>query len=75
MEKNTDIVLDFINRKFPSARNSDSHWLSGNCYYFAAILKDRFLTENPTIYYDVIHGHFLTLINDKLYDATGLAYK
>ena len=38
---------------------------SKNCYYFAMILKDRF---NGEIYYDVINGHFLTLIKYKLYD-------
>ena len=71
----TDPVLEFIRRRFPKSQNSDSNWLNGNCYYFALILKDRFSTKDPIIYYDVIHGHFLTQINNKLYDARGIAYK
>lgn len=70
-----DAVLEFINRRFSNARKSDANWLNGNCYYFSIILKDRFATKTPTIYYDVIHGHFLTQIGDKLYDARGIAYK
>lgn len=70
-----DDVLSFIKQRFPNARNSDANWLTGNCYYFAVILKDRFAIKSPTIYYDVIHGHFLTQIDDKLYDANGIAYK
>lgn len=68
-----DSVLEFIKRRFPN--DLSSNWLTGNCYYFAVILRERFLTKSPTIYYDVIHGHFLTLIGDKLYDASGIAYK
>lgn len=70
-----DQVLEFIQRRFPKSHNSDSNWLSGNCFYFSLILSTRFSTKNPTIYYDVIHGHFLTQIEDKLYDATGIVYK
>lgn len=74
-EINDDQVLEFIKRRFPKAVTSDANWLHGNCYYFALILKDRFATKDPTIYYDVIHGHFLTQIKDKLYDANGIVYK
>lgn len=70
-----DDVLSFIKQRFPNARNSDANWLTGNCYYFSVILRDRFAIKSPTIYYDVIHGHFLTQIDDKLYDASGIAYK
>lgn len=72
---NDDQVLAFIKQRFPNAAESDSNWLHGNCYYFSVILRDRFATKDPTIYYDVIHGHFLTKINDNLYDAKGIAYK
>lgn len=68
-------ILEFITRRFPQAKNSDSNWLNGNCYYFSLILKDRFSSHKPEIYYDVINGHFLTLIKDTLYDASGIAYK
>lgn len=67
-----ELVQDFINRRFPSPYASDARWTCGNCYYFSLILKDRF---KGSIYYDVIHGHFLTLIDGSFYDATGLVYK
>lgn len=35
-------IEEFINRRFPN----DCNWLSGNCYYFAIILKDRFPEGN-----------------------------
>lgn len=60
-----DEVLEFINRRF----SDESRWVSGNCYYFAVILKERF---NGVIYYDVIYGHFITKINDKYYDNKGI---
>lgn len=69
----TDKVIDFIRKHFPNADSSDANWLKGNCYYFALILHDRFLSSE--IYYDVIHGHFVTLINNCLYDASGVYYK
>lgn len=58
-------VLNFIHRRFPI----DCHWLDGNCYYFAIILKNRFA---GTIYYDVIDGHFVTKIGGKMYDWSGI---
>lgn len=60
-----DEVLDFINRRF----NQDCNWISGNCYYFAIILKDRFHDGN--IYYDVINGHFIFEYQNNYYDWTG----
>ena len=66
---NNDEVLSFIKRRFSNTENAN--WLNGNCYYFAIILRDRFDGE---IYYDVINGHFLTLIKDKLYDYSGVVY-
>ena len=73
MQELNEDIIDFINRRFPNTDKSNSNWLKGNCYYFALILKDRFI--NSEIYYDVIHGHFVTLIGDCLYDASGLYYK
>lgn len=40
----------------------------GYCYYFAVILKERF---TGTILYDWLEGHFITEINNRLYDITG----
>ena len=59
-------VLEFIKRRFPT----DCNWISGNCFHFAVILHSVF--SNSTIYYDVISGHFVTLIDNKYYDWTGI---
>ena len=61
----TDIVLDFIRRRFPV----DNHWCDGNCYYFATILHARF--PDGKIYYDVIDNHFFIGLDGKFYDWTG----
>lgn len=58
-------VLEFIRRRF----KTDCNWLDGNCYYFSIILKDRF--PSGSIYYDVIHGHFVFKYEDVYYDWTG----
>ena len=58
-------ILDFINRRF----KENCHWLDGNCYYFALILKDRF--PNGFIYYDVTYGHFMYEVNGRFYDWSG----
>lgn len=58
-------ILDFIKRRFPNNCN----WLTGNCYYFSLILKDRF--PQTTVCYDIINGHFVTLIDGNYYDWSG----
>lgn len=63
-----DEVLEFIQRRF----TKDCDWISGNCYYFSLILKDRF--PGGTIYYDVIDGHFVFLYKGKYYDWTGIVH-
>lgn len=57
-------VLEFIERRF----TVDSNWTTGNCYYFAVILKERFAGE---IYYDTIEGHFCTKIGESFWDFHG----
>jgi len=71
MNTYNDDILDFINRRFPiSEDNIDhSHWMSGNCYYFARILKARFRGE---IWYDLVNGHFLFRRGDYFFDWTGI---
>lgn len=64
-----DIVLDFIKRRFPE----DSHWLDGNCFYFAVILKARFPVGK--ILYDTINGHFVVDIAGTNYDWNGVVQK
>ena len=56
-------VLNFIKRF------KDCDWLTGNCYYFAAILRDRF---DGCIFYDTIAGHFVTYIEGDYYDYAGV---
>lgn len=58
-------IQEFIQRRF----KSDCNWLSGNCYYFSLILKDRF--PDGIIYYDVIDGHFVFRYQEKYYDWSG----
>ena len=60
-----DKILEFINRRFPH----DSNWTTGNCYHFALILSNVFYGE---IYYDVVNGHFVTLIDGEYYDYYGI---
>lgn len=61
-----DEVLEFIQRRF----KADCGWTTGNCYYFAIILKDRF--PKGKIFYDVIYGHFIFQYKNKYYDWTGI---
>ena len=61
-----DRVIEFIKRRF----KSDCNWISGNCYYFAMILKTRF--PDGVIFYDVINGHFVFNYADRYYDYTGI---
>ena len=61
----TDKILKFISNRFPT----DCNWLTGNCFYFAQILKARF--PEGEIYYDVIFGHFLFKIYNNYYDWSG----
>lgn len=59
-------VIEFISRRFPV----NNQWLTGNCYYFALILHNRF--PNSIIYYDTIDGHFVTKIDGNYYDWKGI---
>ena len=59
-------VLNFINRRF----KNDCNWTTGNCYYFAVILKDRF--PEGEMYYDVIYGHFVFKYQNEYYDWNGV---
>ena len=61
-----DEVLEFINRRF----KNDCNWMSGNCYFFAVILKNRF--PEGKILYDVIYGHFVFQYQNQFYDWTGV---
>lgn len=60
-----DKVLEFIKKRFPV----DCHWMDGNCYYFAIMLKERF--NDGEIYYNAVDGHFLFRHKAYLYDFEG----
>ena len=59
-------ILEFIHRRFLT----DCDWLTGNCYYFAAILAIRF--PGSHIYYDTVDGHFFIRNLGHCYDWTGV---
>lgn len=59
-----DMVEEFINRRFPV----DCDWMTGNCYFFALIIKSVF---SGRIVYDPIDGHFLCYTDGGYYDWTG----
>ena len=58
-------IKDFINRRF----SEDCHWLDGNCYYFAMILKTRF--PHLEIVYLPVRGHFMASDGEYCYDYLG----
>jgi hypothetical protein len=59
-------IIEFIKRRW----QLDSHWLDGNCYWFAHILTTRF--THLDIYYLPIEGHFVAGDGKEFYDWTGL---
>lgn len=61
-------INNFLSR-FHAFDNIDIIFTNGCCYWFSLILNKRF--PNSTIMYDVIQGHFVTKINNRLYDITG----
>ena len=64
-------VLTFIDKfKFRHGKELEDIFMSGNCYYFALILKERFY---GTIYYLPIANHFVCKIDKDYYDITGKA--
>lgn len=69
-------VTNFIDRFFARTQFADPvasrhMFLYGNCYWFAVILKERFKTYLPRIWYDTLNNHFYTEICGILYDAKG----
>lgn len=63
-------VLKFIDKfKFIHKKEIEEVFTTGNCYYFALILKERF---EGSIYYLPIENHFITKIDKFYFDITGL---
>lgn len=50
-------------------KDIDTVFTCGCCYWFAVILHSRF--PNSVIMYDQIENHFVTQIENRLYDITG----
>ena len=62
-------VLKFIDKfKFIHKKEIEEVFTTGNCYYFALILKERF---EGSIYYLPIENHFITYIGVQYYDISG----
>ena len=69
--KSKNESIEFFIKYFKHFDNNnilERTFLYGYCYYFAIILKERF---NGDILYDINEGHFLTKIDDCLYDIRG----
>lgn len=66
-------VLKFINHftNYGNYKDVITSFTTGNCYYFAVCLADRFNGEDPCIVYDPIANHWACKIEDKIYDITG----
>lgn len=64
-------VLDFINHFHKSSPTDEitKIFTEGCCYWFAHILHSRF--PNSVIMYDPVINHFVTKIDERLYDITG----
>ena len=64
-------VLEFI-AHFHKVKNPeviDNLFTNGCCYWFSLLLHSRF--KGSIIMYDPIENHFVTKIEDRLYDVTG----
>lgn len=66
-------VIGFINRFTSNGTNTKiiETFLYGCCYWFAAILEQRFKDFNAYIVYSVVDNHFATQIGDRVYDISG----
>ena len=70
-EKLTKVqILDFIEKfKFIHNKVLEYVFTSGNCYYFAVIMKERF--KRGEIYYLPIENHFVWKYDGVYYDIQG----
>ena len=58
-------ILEFINRRW----KADADWCTGNCWYFASILIERF--PHLSRYYFPVQGHFVAGDGERYYDWSG----
>lgn len=66
MPVSTEDVLSFIRRRW----SGNANWLTGNCLWFAQILKARFPVAE--ICFLGIEGHFIVRIGEQYFDWTGV---
>ena len=71
IENKQDLILDFI-KQFRDL-GAENCFNNGMCYWFAHILRSRFITEHCHIMYSEIDNHFGCEINGIVYDITGVA--
>ena len=68
-------VIQFINRFTDNGRRTEviDAFTSGCCYWFARILRERFICYYPSIIvYAQIDNHFGCRIGGEVYDITGI---
>lgn len=71
MKYTADGVQPFIHR-FHCAKDVDTVFTNGCCYWFAKILYERFhMTRGADIMYDEVANHFGTQIDGRVFDITG----
>ena len=71
IENKQDLILDFI-KQFRDL-GAENCFNNGMCYWFAYILKNRFLSEHCHVMYDEVDNHFGCEINGVVYDINGIA--
>lgn len=71
IENKQDLILDFI-KQFRDL-GAENCFSNGMCYWFAYILKNRFLSEHCHVMYDEVDNHFGCEINGVVYDINGIA--
>lgn len=67
MKKDIEAFL----KRFHEHESVDDTFTNGCCYWFAAILLNRFGEEGAVLMYDQISNHFGTMIYGEVYDITG----
>ena len=62
-------VLEFI-FSFPTTMRD--YFSNGYCYWFAVILAERYSYLRPRIWYNTVENHFVTEIENVIYDSNGV---
>ena len=70
VDQTSEKVETFLKR-FHAAKDVDEVFVSGCCYWFAAVLFGRFIRDGAAIMYDRAENHFGTKVHGRVYDITG----